>query len=131
MRFFGFFLGICEANAFGSFRVFAKDGEISHSSFKDTLAWTLLSHCEELARGPDATESISNDQRVLRSCVTHLYVIMKGKDGKKRIILGCTSCYRSGLCGTRVEKSCSCDLHTPMCKSCYIAHLQNVWTRQQ
>lgn len=127
MRFFGFFLGICEANAYSSFRVFANDGKIAHSSFKDTLAWTLLKHCEGLAR---QTESISPEQRIFRSNLNHELVSMTGMNGKKRIRLACRSCSSSGRSGTRIEKSCSCSPLIPMCQTCHNKHLHDVWALQ-
>ena len=123
MRFFGFFLGICEANAYSSFRVFANDGKMAHSSFKDTLAWTFLKYCEELAL---QTEAISYDQRILRSDPNHAHVPMAGMNGKKRARLACRSCSSSGLSGTRIEKSCSCSPLVPMCQTCYNKHLQDI-----
>ncbi|KAG2194272.1 hypothetical protein INT47_009682 [Mucor saturninus] len=127
MRFLGFFLGICEANAFSSFRVFGNGGSTSHSTFKDTLAWTLLKHCKELVHG---TEPNLDDQRVLRSDTSHLYVSMRGMNGKKRMRLGCKNCQILGARRTRVEKSCSCDPTTPMCKTCYNDHLRTTWVTQ-
>ena len=81
MRFLGFFLGICEANAYSSFRVFANDGKITHSSFTNTLAWAFLKHCKELTL---QTETISDDQRILRSSLNYAHVSMTGINGKKK-----------------------------------------------
>ncbi|CEG76419.1 hypothetical protein RMATCC62417_11316 [Rhizopus microsporus] len=47
MRFFGFFLGLCEANAYSPFRVFSEEGDSrGHSFFKDNLAFNVLEHFE-------------------------------------------------------------------------------------
>lgn len=127
MRFFGFFLGICEANTYSSFRVFANDGKIAHSSFKDTLAWTFLKHCEGLVR---QNESISHEQRISRSNLNHVLVSMAGINGKKRVRLACRSCSSSGRSGTRIEKSCSCSPLIPICQTCHNKHLHDVWALQ-
>ncbi|EPB91415.1 hypothetical protein HMPREF1544_01737 [Mucor circinelloides 1006PhL] len=64
MRFFGFFLGICEANAFSAYRVFNENGGTTHSAFKDSLAWFFLKHCEVLNFG-STSETIDSEPRNL------------------------------------------------------------------
>lgn len=129
MRFLGFFLGICEANAYSSFRVFANDGkDMSHSTFKDTLAWTLLKHCERLNK---PVEPASNEQRTLRSNSTHLLLSMRGMNGRKRNRLSCKSCFNSGFSRVRVEKCCSCSVGVPICQTCYNQHLRDIFSRER
>lgn len=125
MRFFGFFLGLCEANAFSSYRTFANEGKISHSSFKDTLAYTLLQHCRALAT--NSAEEQPMAQRVLRSTNSHSYVSMSAQNSRKRLRLSCKVCMKAGRSGTRVEKSCSCNPDIPLCQTCYNHHLKQVW----
>ncbi|RCH88511.1 hypothetical protein CU097_009353 [Rhizopus azygosporus] len=49
MRFFGFFLGLCGANAYSYFRVFSEEGASrGHSSFKDNLDFNMLEHSYEI-----------------------------------------------------------------------------------
>ncbi|CAO3621055.1 unnamed protein product [Mucor hiemalis] len=127
MRFFGFFLGICEANAYSAYRVFARDGKTtSHSEFKDTLTWELLQHCVELKTPAEQTGV--DEQRVLRSNAHHSLVTMVNRNGK-RSRLSCRTCYDSGKSGVRVEKSCSCDPGVPMCNDCFLQHYSEFFTR--
>ncbi|ORX92148.1 hypothetical protein K493DRAFT_303558 [Basidiobolus meristosporus CBS 931.73] len=50
MRFYGFILGICKANAYSSYCTFSyqKFG-VSHFSFRDILAYNFLQYCKNLA----------------------------------------------------------------------------------
>ncbi|CEP16615.1 hypothetical protein [Parasitella parasitica] len=70
-RFFDFFLGMCEANAFAEFtayHVFLKKVQIRHSSFKNTLAWGLLHYGQKLET---VHYNVSMLDRVLRSNPRH------------------------------------------------------------
>ncbi|KAI8641549.1 hypothetical protein BD408DRAFT_418006 [Parasitella parasitica] len=83
MRFFGFFLGICEANAYSSFRVFSYEGRtIDHSQFKDNMAYAFLKYCEALNFG-FSSGSDYNDRRVLRSDGNHQHLSMNHGNGRK------------------------------------------------
>lgn len=127
MRFFGFFLGLCEADAFSSFRTFNIDGSsMSHSAFKDNLAFEMLEHCQRLKSGH--TSGVLSNGRVLRSDLSHSYIPLSSDRGK-RIRLVCRKCKEMGVTGTRVEKSCSCDPATPLCDACNKTHLKAVWKR--
>jgi hypothetical protein len=129
MRFFAFFLGICEANAYASFRRFATVGSsMNHASFKDTLAFQMLAYCENL----EATYStqVQNNNRILRRDANHSYMSMSSGHSNKRRRLACGKCRETGFSGTRVEKSCSCNPDYPLCKNCHTEHLREVWSRQ-
>lgn len=121
MRFFGFFLGLCEANAFNSFRTFSKDGEMDRKTFKDTLAYTLLKHCKELIGTTTAKDSFIS-RMSFSKVSTHTYVTMCKLDSNKRIRLACKSCTKSGVIGTGVGKTCECNPTIPLCKPCYKGH---------
>lgn len=128
MRFFGFFLGLCEANAFSSFRKFHKDGiSMGHSSFKDQLAFEMLRYCQNLNSGRPSEVAISD--RLLRSDYDHVYVSMSAHRNK-RIRLACSRCKENNVVGTRVEKSCSCNPAAPLCDQCYNTHLREELRRQ-
>ncbi|ORX92457.1 hypothetical protein K493DRAFT_376874 [Basidiobolus meristosporus CBS 931.73] len=73
MRFYGFILGICKANAYSSYRTFSyqKRG-VSHFSFKDILAYNFLQYCKNLA-GSDIKGPLGS-QRQLRSDENHTYL---------------------------------------------------------
>ncbi|KAI8082402.1 hypothetical protein BDF21DRAFT_398499 [Thamnidium elegans] len=58
-----------KTNAFNSFRTFSKDGNMSHTTFKDILAFTLLKHCKELIENTHEDNSISRMR--LRNDSTH------------------------------------------------------------
>lgn len=127
MRFFGFFLGMCEANAFSAYRIFSDEGRIRHSFFKDNLAWCLLQHCKRLMDEENRVPSI-NQGRTSRATAGHHHVSMSGGIGHKRKRLACKGCINLGVRGTRVEKSCSCSPEIPRCQSCYNKHLFDVWS---
>lgn len=81
MSFLGFLLGICEANAFSCYEVFAEDGEkMGHSSFKDIFAFQLLKHCETLRSDFKAESS----RRNLISDYAHNFVHLNNEKGLKR-----------------------------------------------
>ncbi|PHZ11391.1 uncharacterized protein RHIMIDRAFT_238825 [Rhizopus microsporus ATCC 52813] len=124
MRFFGFFLSLCEANAYSSFRVFSEEGASrGHSSFKDNLAFNLLEHCKKLKSRYNEVAQGSN--RMLRSDSNHSYVSMSNA-GNKRKRSVCRKCKESGTNGKRVEKFCSCDPTIPLCFDCHNQHLKVV-----
>lgn len=126
MRFFGFFLGLCEANAFSAYRYFAKDGKISHSEFKDSLAFFLLNYCNKVRN--DAVEVLEISQRVLRRDTTHELVNMQKPNSTKRIRLACIDCRDSQVSGTRVQTCCSCNPDRALCRACHIEHLKAFWS---
>lgn len=129
MRFFGFFLGICEANAFAAFRNFSRlDRTMGHASFKDSLAFQMLKYCESLTSLSQVGNEVNN--RTLRRDTKHSYVSMSAGNGTKRIRLACSKCKKAGVPGTRVEKSCSCNPDHPLCQTCYNSHLKEVWNTQ-
>jgi hypothetical protein len=125
MGFLGFILGICEANAFSCYKVFADGGDkIIHSTFKDTMVFQFLRHCEELAN--TSAETDPYDPMILRSDNIHESVPLRKENYTKRIRLACKNCNLNGISRTRVEKRCSCNPDTPMCKKYYKSHLLEV-----
>lgn len=128
MRFFGFFLGLCEANAYAAFRKFSADGQnMDHAKFKDNFAFYMLRQYKNLET-PGTSDSFDGT-RTLRSTSSHLYVSMSTGKGSKRIRLACNKCSKLGVPHTRVEKSCSCNPAIPLCEKCYIDHLQSILRR--
>jgi hypothetical protein len=129
MRFLGFILDICETNAFNCYKVFAKEGDrIVHNVFKDHMAYSMLKYCERLACSNIVT--IPCTPVSLRSNTVHMYISMKQENTNKRRRLVCQMCRNRGVHGTRVEKRCSCDPTTPMCKTCHYVHLREVFQSQ-
>jgi hypothetical protein len=83
MRFLGFILGICEANAFSCYKVYAEEGNrIEHSAFKDRTAYSMLKYCERLLGSNNVV--IPNIPIALRSSDVHSYVAMKQENTNKR-----------------------------------------------
>jgi hypothetical protein len=125
MRFLGFILGICEANAFSCYKTFADGGDkMGHSKFKDTMAFQLLKHCESLVN--TTSVSNSNEQMSLRRGDFHTWVPLPNQNGVKRKRLACRTCSWNGKTGTRVGHCCSCNTNLPLCKNCYNSHLLEV-----
>ncbi|KAG2231650.1 hypothetical protein INT48_008244, partial [Thamnidium elegans] len=123
MRFLGFILGICKANAFSCYKVFAEDGEkMGHSAFKDIFAFRLLKHCEALTGNAEYEISC----RTFRSDSMYNFVRVKNEKGLKRRKLTCRACIDKGISGTRVEKCSSCNPDIPLCQKCYHSHLLEV-----
>jgi hypothetical protein len=51
MTFLGYILGICEANAFSCYKVYAEEeNRIEHSAFKDRTAYSMLNMLREITR---------------------------------------------------------------------------------
>lgn len=130
MRFFGFILGMCEANAFSAYRTFHTNGNIDHSTFRDSLAaWSFLNYCEAL--DPSRTSQLAPGlSRTLRGDSLHSLITMKHPDAIKRIRRVCHGCSARGVRGKRVKKSCNCRPDTPPCKQCHQGHLREVWARE-
>ncbi|CEG75850.1 hypothetical protein RMATCC62417_10828 [Rhizopus microsporus] len=83
MYFFGFFLGLCEANVYSSFRVFSEKGASrGHSSFKDNLAFNMLEHCKKLK--VRYNEMAQDSNLMFRSDSNHSYVSMTMQATKER-----------------------------------------------
>lgn len=125
MHLFRFILGLCEANSFSSFRIFSKDGDMAHITFKTILAYTLLKYCKKLINNTTAVSPIRH--MTLRSKSTHTYATIIKPDSNKHVRLICRSCSELGASGARVGKSCSCDPTIPLCLSCYKNYLKQVW----
>ena len=123
-----FFLGLCEANAYSSFRTISEEGvSRGHSSFKDNLAFNLLEHCKKSKSSYN--EVAQGSKRMLRSDSSHSYVSMSNANNKSKRLV-CRKCKESGTNGKRVEKFCSCDSTTPLCFECHNQHLKAVWIPQ-
>ncbi|OAD09196.1 hypothetical protein MUCCIDRAFT_159352 [Mucor lusitanicus CBS 277.49] len=73
MHYFGFFLGICEANAFSAYRVFRDGSNTNHSAFKDSLTWSFLRHCKSLNNDIMEPALPAAILRAARSCNYHNY----------------------------------------------------------
>jgi hypothetical protein len=68
-----FILGICEANAFSCYKVYAEEGNrIEHSAFKDRTAYSMLKYCERLLGSNNVV--VPNIPIALRSSDVHSYV---------------------------------------------------------
>jgi hypothetical protein len=129
MRFLGYILGICEANAFNFYKVYAEGGNrIVHGAFKDRTAYSMLKYCEKLLSSNNV--AAPNIPMALRSSDIHLYVAMRQGNTNKRRRLVCQMCKKQGVNGIRIGKRCSCDPITPMCKKCHIIHLRESFQAQ-
>jgi hypothetical protein len=126
MRFLGFILDICEANAFSCDKVYTEGGNrIVHNAFKDCTAYSMLKYCERLLSSNNVVTP--NIPVALRSSDVNSYVAMRqGNTNKRRLV--CQMCKRQGVNGIKIGKKCSRDLTTPMCKNCHIMHLRQVFS---
>lgn len=130
MRFFGFFLGLCEANAFSAYRKYAAEGDSTlHASFKDKLAFGMLQHCENLLKTSNIEASIGRSS--LRSSSIHDHIPLPRTSKGKRRRMVCNRCKETTSKAVRVGKCCSCNPEHPLCDDCYMEHLKNVWQHQR
>jgi hypothetical protein len=107
MSFLGFILGICEANAFSAYKMFAEGrSKMMHSQFKAIMVFQMLKYCGQLMCDSGQEESL-NKPMLLRSGNSHQLIHLPFKADIKRRKLACKRRNEQGISHARVEKRCS------------------------